>query len=497
MNQLVTIFEKIKEDFFKDQKKGSEKGEYDLVFSPFSIGFTYDDFLFLDTNSASEDANKYVDELLEFSQIANTIPKGKNFWAISDQQDYLYHPYQNIVDTLKLIDMESLDIKMCYKHPIFSQALLSLGDKSRNYRGFFDQWIALSKEIDDFSANLKKNKKKEFPFFTAKKKNELGLLERKWEREKDKTEIEAKVLEILRDEFKRFLGKLSKVKGQLATSIRSHPGSGMDFYLTSCMPNNLFKGEDLSWKKVALDKKEVQSLLSKIKTEDYSEIVDSDSELDLEIQSIQFELLFVNTTRAWFDESLLDSPFWDINILNKETISIPKVISKLIFIRNLEIKAPKLSEQTKKLIAKKMKGSVGPFAINTSIMGKDGTFKLHSKNKGFKLDKTTISKTLADLEKNRTNDTKPLRNRDNRQLESLADRLKNIKEKKPPRQRSAKSRTQTRAGGGTWDRNSPPARMQRSNPLEKEEDFDSFQLIGVVSKEMPSFPNPIEDADYI
>ncbi|WAC03469.1 hypothetical protein N7U66_08260 [Lacinutrix neustonica] len=86
MSQLATIFEKIKEDFFTNHVETATKEDYSLVFSPFSAGFTNDDFLFLDSNSASlsgESARKYNDDLYSFSQISNTIPREKNFRAVS------------------------------------------------------------------------------------------------------------------------------------------------------------------------------------------------------------------------------------------------------------------------------------------------------------------------------------------------------------------------------------------------------------------------------
>ena len=96
MSQLATIFEKIKADFYENLEE-SEHDKYKLIFSPFSTGFTYDDFLFLDSNNAAKNAHKYLDELLEFSQIANTIPREDNYWAVTDQQDYLSRLYKNIL----------------------------------------------------------------------------------------------------------------------------------------------------------------------------------------------------------------------------------------------------------------------------------------------------------------------------------------------------------------------------------------------------------------
>lgn len=71
MSQLVAIFEKIMDLFF--------------LLSPLVLLMMI--FCFLIQTRHLKMHSKYIDELYEFSQIANTIPREDNFWAISDHHN--------------------------------------------------------------------------------------------------------------------------------------------------------------------------------------------------------------------------------------------------------------------------------------------------------------------------------------------------------------------------------------------------------------------------
>ena len=400
MSQLATIFEKIREDFFANHVKDENKEKYSLVFSPFSTGFNYDDFLFLDTNMASEDAQKYLDELYEFSQIANTIPRQDNFWAVSDHQDYLFNPFKNILNSLHLIDPDSFKIEMFYDHPIFPMALEAIDPElSGPYRSFFDLRIKFLSEIGKLKESLTDVNRKAVDLEIKMKENNLVEIEKNWLSEGKKQETETKILAIIKDEFKRFMSRFIDVKGQLETLIRNHAGSGSDFYLTSCMPNNLFKSEGLDWVKIELKKSDIKSLIQKIDKEKYKDILGTSELSKLEVETIKFELLFVSITRAWFDESILNSPFWDINILNKNEIDIPRITSKLIFIRKVDIKLPESSNQNKLLLKNNIIQNLGPFIINTNQLKKGQNLRLQSVNQSLKLDRKTILNVGSKLRK--------------------------------------------------------------------------------------------------
>ncbi|WP_422860772.1 hypothetical protein ACOKFD_08040 [Flagellimonas sp. S174] len=500
MFQLATIFEKIKEDFFENQIKNEDREKYGLIFSPFSTGFTYDDFLFLDSNSAFENAQKYMDELLEFSQIANTIPKEKNYWAISDQQDYLFFPYGNIVQTLKLIDVDTLEITMLYGHPIFEKALRAIGGKSQDtYRMYHLKWTELTETREVLLQKRDNQNQQEIEVYLEDNLKKLEQIETDWKLNGNKEQIEIKVLEIVKDEFKRFLNKLVKTKGQLETLVRTHAGSGSDFFLTSCKPNNLYKGDELTWKKITLSKVEIHDLLGKMKTETYDDIVDSQELSDLAVESISFELLFASITRAWFDETLLESPFWDINILNKEDIAIPRFTSKLIFIRNVEFEAPTAFSLNKELVKGEANKSAGPFIINSDSLNKKGRFRLHSVNKALNLDRHTVLDVGAKLNrKKKSGRAKPLVNEKRKQFVALAGRVKSRRGVQRSRNPSVRKAIRTRTVPSTATRiTSIPKTRTAKTTSQKKAERESFQLIGIVSKELEAFPTPIKNADYV
>jgi len=411
MSQLATIFEKIKEDFYANHIKEDNREKYKLIFSPFSTGFTYDDFLFLDSNTASEDAHKYYDELYEFSQIANTIPRDDNFWAVSDHQDYLFKPYKNILHSLRLFDDENIDINVFYDHPIFLQALGAVDEELRNaYRPFFDLRTKLKNGIKEIKKTMNEANRSAVDLEIKMKEDDLTEMEITWSSDGKKAETEAKILDIIKDESKRFMNRFIEVKGQLDALVRTHTTSGSNFYLTSCMPNNLYKGNQLEWKKIRIEKTELQALLQKIDEEKYEEIMGTSELSKLEIEAIDFELMFVNVTRAWFDESILKSPFWSINILDPKEIEIPRTTNKLILVRNVDLKLPQNSNQNKAILQKDVIQNLGPFIINTSHLRHNKHLKLKSVNKSLQVDRKAVLDVASKLKSKQKSDQQNLVN---------------------------------------------------------------------------------------
>lgn len=392
MSQLATIFEKIKDDFYSNHVKEDDREKYKLIFSPFSTGFTYDDFLFLDTNNASDDGDavKYYDELYEFSQIANTIPREDNFWAVSDHNDYLFKPYKNILDNLRFMDTDSITIDILYEHPIFLQALNLIDKKiSVPYRTFFDLRTKLVNEIKQLRESLTEANRLAVDLEIGMKQNNIQDAVKEWSEKGHKEEVEAKIMEIVKDEYDRFIKGKTDIDGRLNSSRRTH-SLEVDYYVTSCMPNNLYKGDQLEWKKIELKKDELQALLQKIDKEKYEEIMGTSELSKLEIEGIDFELMFVNVTRAWYDESILESPFWSINILDPKEIEIPRTTNKLIFVRNVEVKLPQNSDTNKTILQKNVIQNLGPFIINASQLQQNKCLKLKSVNKSLQVDRMAV-----------------------------------------------------------------------------------------------------------
>lgn len=397
MSQLATIFEKIKEDFFINLNLEEKKEQYKLIFAPFSMGFTNDDFLFLDTNSASEQATKYYDELYEFSQIANTIPSSENFWVTSNNQnDYLFNKYKTIIQSLRLIDLETLTVEMLRKHPIFEEALNAINSEIKNeYKSYY----LLQKEIKNDIKNLKRLKNNSTTQLQINLKNEnLSTIEKEWVSKGNKEQVENKILEIVKDEIKRFITKLSETKAVFESTIRNHPTSQSSFNITHCKPNNLYRSNELSWKKIKLDRQEINRLLKKGEIKNYKTIF-GDSKSDIDINSVEFELLFVDITRAWFDNSILKSPFWDINIINQEEINIENITDKLVFVRKINLIPNKNSPKNKAFKNSGTVKNLGPFVINPNLLKTGKKIQLQSINSGLQIDRKAILNVASTINK--------------------------------------------------------------------------------------------------
>lgn len=395
MSQLATIFEKIKEDFYTGLPVNETQEQFDLVFAPFSTGFTSDDFLFLDTNNASSNVHKYLDELYEFSQIANTIPKLDNYWVTSnDQNDFLFNKYKSIIQSLRLIDIDTLQIEMLYEHPIFEKALQVVSFQEKDeYSSFYAMQKKLLEEINQLKAS---ENSATIAFEINLKENNLEEVKREWVTRGYKDKIEQKIVAIIKDEIKRFISKLSDLKASFETAIRTHPGSGSNFYLTYCSPNNLYNADKLDWKKITINKTEITRLLQKESMKNYQTIF-GDQPSDLDLDEIEFELLLVNVTRPWFESSLLESPFWDINIINKEEIEIPSITSKLIFIRKIDLKINTSSQTNTAFLNSNQLKNFGPFVLNPTLLKSDKKIQLLSVNTALNLERKTVFNVASQI----------------------------------------------------------------------------------------------------
>lgn len=504
MLQLVTIFEKIKEDFFENQIDET-KNQYKIVFAPFSTGFSNEDFLFLDSNTASQNALKFHDKLYEFSQIANTIPVSDNFWAIPKNiDDYLFDKYEKILKFLKYVEQDSLEASMCYGHSVLDNALSKIDSSiKRDYEIYYKQYLEKTNEIQFI-------------------KNSMDLLEfnqdfylediiEDWETKGNRTATEKEIKKIIISEIKRFVKDHSDIKSRIESTKRTHIGSESQFNITYCMPNNLYQSDELEWKKIIIGKEELVKISKSEKVREYEAILGDSGFSKFDINSISFELIFVNVTRSWFEESLLSSPFWDIDILDKTEIHIPCYTDKLIFVRQLDTVLNNNLRQDKRvtkkvdptvdessltpedLIRSTMSGYYNPNLIKYEFDFNDNNnqivnvlpeeiniFKDYQK-KDLKIEKTTTGSILFLLQKDDIFivvieksgfegeeiiiDTHGLEGHIKKTL--LLTLIKEVEVEKKAGIR-----------------------------IEKEID-NTFRLIGVVAKKVTNFPNPIKKADYL
>lgn len=421
MSQLATIFRKIKDDFVNNHLAEEDKEKYRLLFSPFSTGFDYEDFLFLDTNKAAEEAHKYYDELYEFSQMANTICRGGNFWSVSgNRKDYLYSAYGEILRGLKLMDPDTLTIKMISGHPVFLKVLnLLQGDDFDEYRSYDSLIKKLGNEITALTENAPDN-----VLEIDLKKESLEKLETTWEAFGNRQKVEAVILNVVKDEFKRFMRRFIATKSAFESAVRTHVED--TFYYTSCTPNNLYKGNSAEWKKIEIRKPELDTLSGLVREEEYGSIFGNSDMADIDIEKIEFELLFAKITRPWFDESLLRSPFWNMYVLNREDIDIPEVTTEFIFVRNVRIELPEHSDKNKKLLRTDQIQNLGPFIINTAQLRTGQKLNLNSVNTALNINRKTILNVSSGLEKKNKHDVQSMRtliSKKQQQFVTLAPRL--------------------------------------------------------------------------
>ena len=387
MSQLATIFARIKSYFQQNVISSNREEDYKFFFPLFSLGYTNEDFMFLDTSKAGEEALKYYDELLDFSLMANNIPRQEIIWQTSgENRDLLYKVYEEILNSMRLIDPDSISGAKLVGSAIFDSALNSLSElETKEYRTYYSLYQKLDTEILEL---LKKGIETGDASSTVevelKQKMKEQLIQQ-WIENGKKDEVEKKVEQLLKAEAERFIRKFNDVKGKLTTSLREHVNGS--FYLTTCFPGNLYNSDKLVWKKIEISSNEIQKLVESSKEEGYQAIFELQ---DMELDKISFDLLFVNVLREWFDEDLLSSPFWDIALLNKESIKIPYFSTQLVFVRNIEIKLRENSVKNIKAIQKMdVKKNIGPFLLNKTLMTK-GFFQLKSVNKTMHLERKAI-----------------------------------------------------------------------------------------------------------
>ncbi|SHF96000.1 hypothetical protein SAMN05444274_11531 [Mariniphaga anaerophila] len=392
MSQLATIFARIKSYFEQNIISEGREEDYKFFFPLFSLGYTNEDFLFLNTEMASEDARKYYDELYDFSLMANNIPRQDIIWQLSgENRDFLHKVYEEILANLKLIDAETISVPKLVGTAIFERALNALPkEETEEYRTFYALHKKLNSEILELLKKGVETGDASVTLEVEMKQNMKVQLLEQWKNSARKDEVEQKIEQLLKTEADRFIKKLNEVKGKLTTAIREHVNGS--FCLTTCYPNNLYNSDKLAWKKIEIGKDEIQKLVENSKEEGFYEIFELSGLQDLEVEKISFDLIFINIMREWFDEQLLLSPFWDIDLLDKEKIEIPFFATQLVFVRNIEIKLRENSAQNN-LILQKMdvKKSIGPFLLNKKLFTAN-TIQLKSVNKTMQLERNAIIK---------------------------------------------------------------------------------------------------------
>ena len=150
MSEIATLFERIKE--IVEELKQGEGEEYKLYFSPYSNGYSSDDFLFL--SEVSEDgklAQKYFAEAGEFARIANNIPRStRGIWNLSgENKDLLYTNYSVIIDLLSELNPSKEHLPKFYDHELYAKALEQIDpNETKSYKQFLELFTQSKSRLD-------------------------------------------------------------------------------------------------------------------------------------------------------------------------------------------------------------------------------------------------------------------------------------------------------------------------------------------------------------
>lgn len=355
MNASFSILQKLKNQFFQTI---SNKNDYHVAFAPFAFTLSNDDFFFLKNNASSgEEARKYLKEQSEFANIANSILKKPHLWAI-DGNNLLYDKYKNILDSGLTIDPNFFtadeNTKLSKAKTVLFKTNGSDSAKYAKYKTYVIKMNDLEKRIIDL--NVLKNTINPSDTASLEKwnldftkitndKNEL-LIE--WEVKGYKSVIESAKSSYESIVFGKanFITKWNDAKNvkMLAPNLLTDE-YGVDFLSTTCIPNAICDYQSPIWKKITLNKAEIDQLTKSFSQEIPSDVLNEFGNLQIDLESISFEYCIVDIQRPWFDENIINNKLWKYSD-NSQIVSngddtmtgeIPAYPVKIILSKNTEL----------------------------------------------------------------------------------------------------------------------------------------------------------------
>lgn len=354
MNASFSVLQKLKNQFFQTVPN---KNDYHVAFAPFAFSISNDDFYFLkNTISTGDEAKKYLREQSEFANIANSILKKPNLWAI-DPENLLYNKYKEILQTAQLIDPSSLTEE---ENTILNNAKMLLFSADDNdsaqysvYKSYQNKITEIEKKILDLesykntidTSDALALKKWDIDFDTLDTEKKSLLIE--WHAKGFKTLIDTAKSTYENIVFRKsdFLkewndAKNIKLSANLLTDI-----DGVEFLSTTCIPNSICDNLSTIWKKITLDKTEINQLAQIYTQEIPPDVINEFGNLQVELETISFEYCIIDIQRPWFEESIINNSFWKYEDTTKivssgdDTFSgeIPAYPEKIILTKNTEL----------------------------------------------------------------------------------------------------------------------------------------------------------------
>jgi len=329
--------------------------EYFLTFAPVSTCFSNNDFGFLDPNAKSGDAlRQNAENKMAFAQIANAIIRNDKLFELNNEA-HLQVAYQKILDEALLVDSTvSAEDKAAYEN---AKALLFINDELEatpaytKYKELAAKASALDKQVYDINTQLSEgDTAKETDLLQQKQQvalqQNMVLNELLINGDKDKIENALKLVFGL-NKRAAYKSEFNNERDNLKNTIsrESTVNSNIEYLPAFCLPNQLYKYDFNGWKKITIEKAELETLEQKAKALIGEDLYNAASDTaPVKITKLEFEYLFVTIQRNWFKKDLVNSRFWNFGPAETAAVSdgvdlktgiLPAFADKFIFTRRV------------------------------------------------------------------------------------------------------------------------------------------------------------------
>lgn len=355
MNASFSILQKLKNQFFQTV---TNKNDYHVAFAPFAFTLSNDDFYFLKNNIVTGcEAKKYLKEQSEFANIANSILKKPNLWSI-DGNNLLYDKYKNILQTALTIDPSNFTTdettKINKAKAVLFKSNGSDSAKYLKYKSYATKMNDLDKKIIDlnvFKNTINANDtsaldKWNLDFTNLNNEKKALLIE--WDVKGYKSAVESAKVTYESIVFGKtnFIEKWNDAKNnKLSAPNLLTDEYGVDFLSTTCIPNAICDYQSPIWKKITLNKIDISQLTQTFSQEIPIDVLNEFGNLEVDLESINFEYCIIDIQRPWFDEGIINNALWKYHD-NSQVVSkgddsmtgeIPAYPVKIILTKNTEL----------------------------------------------------------------------------------------------------------------------------------------------------------------
>ena len=338
INPIVTIIEEIKKDL-------NLSDEEEIIYNVTPIPFKRDDFVFM--KSSTTDADEYMDELFQFSLLANQIPDRGTTSINSTSQRLFYEELEEVLKYSELADGDSISTENLFASSLVENLLDEINDAESVavYRELLGLISSLEVKVKQLEDELKDQTNSTIISLTEDQikliNEKLDQIKAKYKEKEEIKEIDGIVERFLKGDIKKFKDRWTDIKDRLEIGgLLTHPKNNMLFANTTCTEEALFSGKKLPVKTMTIEGDRAKQIFES-KKEDYPDLFfdlnDDFSERDL--QSVKFSYMVVNIVRSWFSPNIdfdeLKKPYWRSSELNQKSLDL--IPEKLIFFKDLTI----------------------------------------------------------------------------------------------------------------------------------------------------------------